>query len=691
LRLIQANNTKKVFCWNWHYLMEKECNQMHEKFLLSRHLCIGLFAVYASVVLLHLSQLPQWMWFVCALVLIGCINIVRQKWQAPKSLVKGIMISIIALLLFLEYRQWFAIEPMLTLLLMALTLKLLEIRHQRDVFLILFLAYFVIACSFLFNQSVIHTVLAVLATIMTTAVLLQVNSLQSTVSSLLAMAIKMLLQSTLLAAVMLLVLPRISPLWSVPLQSGEAVTGISDSMSPGDFDQLIRSDKLALRIRFDDEVISRENMYWRGLVFDVFDGRRWQRSIPVKQSVIVAGVGTPFLSTAKDSTASAIAYEVLMEPTNHHWLYGVPVVTITENALSVIYTPQQEVLQKQVVSQRSKYRAVSYLQAPISQAGLSTTAYRQYTHLPRGYNPQTQKIAQQWRQQAGSHQAYINKVLEYYRGSFTYTLSPPKLAKHTVDEFLFSTRQGFCEHFSSSFAVLMRSVGIPARVVVGYQGGEWDKDNSFLQVYQRDAHAWNEVWLDGQGWLRIDPTASVADIRIAEGVSAALPQYERKLVGGSATVYPWLNQLRQQWQRMDYQWQRWVLDYDSTTQQSLLKRMMGDITATKMALAIFLPLVLVVLLISMSLFKETFKGMDKKKKSYLLLQKQMRRFGVAPEAGESIAHYCERAARAMPQARESITRISSDLDSLFYQREGQDKSQEALVCQRIKKAIKEIM
>lgn len=658
---------------------------MANEFLLPRSLLFGLLAVYSGVILLHASQLPVWCFAICIIILLWRINILREKWQAPKALIKALLVAIVVALLFVEYQQWLSIEPMLTLLLLALTLKLIEIRHRRDFLFILFLSYFVIACSFLFNQSVLHSAFSLFVTLMTTMVLIQLNSVQLSLKKRGKLSIIMLAQSSILAVVMMLVLPRIHPLWSVPLQSGEAIVGVGDSMSPGDFDQLIRSNQLALRITFSDQdkVLTRGQMYWRGLVFDQFDGRRWQRSSPVS---VTENSSARKRSTPVDrkNTGSAIQYEVLMEPTANQWLYGVRELVVNRSDSTLIYTPENEVFQTQGIHQRIKYSATSFLDVNQSSHVLSHKEYQRYTALVTNSNPQTQEKAKEWRRQTGSDQAYIQKVLDYYRQNFIYTLSPPRLGRHTADEFLFSTFQGFCEHFASSFTLLMRSAGIPARVVVGYQGGEWDTQKQYLRVYQRDAHAWSEVWLQGQGWVRVDPTAAVASIRIQQGVAAALPPSEKSLVGSGMTIsYQWVNQLYAQWQVLDYRWQRWVLDYDTHQQQNILQNILGQLNATKIALFVLGVLLLVVLFMATILFRDLFKQTTQEKKLFQQLQKKLLKLGVIPKKGESIAQYCDRASTANPKIDRQLMGIKKELESILYNTHVENK-------ESVKKSLKAI-
>jgi transglutaminase-like putative cysteine protease len=655
--------------------------------LVPRTLFCSLLAVYSGVCALHFSQLPIWMWLVIVGIVLWRVQLLRQKIASPSRLVRTFCVFTLTALLFFQYEQWFAIEPMVVLLLVALTLKLLEIRHRRDVLVIVYLYYFVIACGFLFQQSVLYSVASVLMLVFATVVLLHLHSDHLTIKKGLRLSITLLLQSTCLAAVMLLVLPRINPLWSVPLHSDQATTGISDSMSPGDISHLIRSNALAFRVTADKSSLPREAMYWRGVVFDDFDGRRWQRSQTVAETVNLSSFKALPTPTAQLSTNTLIDYEILLEPTGQRWLYGIPSAVVINGIDAPIYSAQTEVFQKEAISQRIKYQVRSDTTQARDVNGLSDRDYRRLTYVPPNNNLQSQRVAREWRQQAGSNTAYIQKVLRYYRDNFTYTLSPPILGRDTVDEFLFDTKEGFCEHYSSSFTVLMRAVGIPARVVVGYQGGEWDGDNQFLQVYQRDAHAWTEVWLDNKGWLRIDPTAAVAAIRIEQGVSAALPQDERPFVGRSNVVnYRWLLAIQQQWQVFDYRWQSWVLDYDTQKQQSLLSQYLGDLTISKMIAVVVIPLLFAALLIGFGLFRHSIIRLTPEKRLYRKLQKKLQKLGVESKKGESIQGYCQRAISQYPQCSTPLSVINSDLEKLLYKPDMLAEQQQACFS-RIKRNI----
>ena len=372
--------------------------QRHE-YPLSRSLLVGLCAVFVVVISMHFSRLSLWMLVVAAGVLIWRVNRLRQRWPLPGKWLNVVIMLLAIGGLTLQHRQWLSVEPMIDLLLMALVFKLLELHQRRDMLVVLFLSYFAIACSFLFQQSVLHTLHGAIAVVTVTTVLLQLNS-QLPLRRLLRLSMLLCAQSVVLAVVMMLVLPRLNPLWSVPLHSGQAIVGVSDSMSPGDFDQLIRSNELAMRITFDDKPLPRGQMYWRGLVFDQFDGRRWQRSVPVDitaarlqgNSLINSTISSPNPSqpnpllvelSSSLEDIDYIDYEVLLEPTGQHWLYGVPALSIERINAATAFSPQQEVFYQHKVQQRIKYAARSYL-LPALPLGLSPDERRRYTALPQG-------------------------------------------------------------------------------------------------------------------------------------------------------------------------------------------------------------------------------------------------------------------------------------------------------------------
>jgi hypothetical protein len=294
------------------------------------------------------------------------------------------------------------------------------------------------------------------------------------------------------------------------------------------------------------------------------------------------------------------------------------------------------------VNERINYHVISALDYQFNE--IKADELTQNRQLPKNGNPKTRARAQAWLAETGNNEKFIEKVLSYYRQSFFYTLKPPALDVDVVDEFLWGTRQGFCEHFSSSFVFFMRAAGIPARVVVGYQGGDISSVDDSLTVRQRDAHAWAEVWLEGKGWVMFDPTAAVAPERIQQGIEQSLSETDRQFLakpfGSSIKI---LLHLREQWDAVNLKWTQWVLNFDSDTQSSLLKKWLGDSSVTRIViLVIALIGGLGVLLFVLLMLKTSKQELSESAQIYVNLCRKLKPLGYVPLAGETPRQFVAR-------------------------------------------------
>jgi transglutaminase-like putative cysteine protease len=400
------------------------------------------------------------------------------------------------------------------------------------------------------------------------------------------------LQALPLAIALFVLVPRIAPLWNMQLDSGQARTGMSDSMSPGQVSRLTESSELAFRVQFEGEPPPPRERYWRGLTYSYFDGTTWRQASPPgwdREQLFYGGRGPSpdwyraLINAAADRTG--YRYRVIMEPSRQRWLYAlaVPFTDFDGNALARDF---------RLVADGPVNGAFSYTVRSVDVTGavpaLGDAERRLMLDLPEEGNAQARALAQRWRQRHRNDGALVQAALGYFREQpFFYTLEPPRIAGDTVDEFLFGTRQGFCEHYASSFTFLMRAAGIPARVVAGYQGGEMNAGD-YLQVRQYDAHAWAEVWLPGQGWVQVDPTAAVAPERVELGLRGAFDS----AADGAGGDFDGLNRLPvlfqlQQWaDYVDFNWQKWVLGYRQQSQRDLLERLLGAVTPLRVGLAL---------------------------------------------------------------------------------------------------------
>nr|WP_232429514.1 DUF3488 and transglutaminase-like domain-containing protein [Noviherbaspirillum autotrophicum] len=526
------------------------------------------------VLLLHVGHLPAWVFPSCAAILSwrGWITF-RGNRMPPRW-----MLLAVALLamggVFASYRTWFGRDAGVAMLALLLTLKLLEMHAKRDLFVALFLSFFLILAGYFYSQSIgtaLVTIIAVMA-ILTTQLSFQYTGTVPPLAQRLRLGAKILLLSAPLMLALFVLFPRIQgPLWGMPDDAQAGRSGLSDTMSPGNIARLALSDEIAFRVRFFDPVPAKSQLYWRGIVLGRYDGRTWSPPVrPVAGQVIINTRGAP------------TRYQVTLEPHGRRWLFALEV----PRALPVLagnpafVTPDLQLLSSQAINERVRYDATSFVDFDL-QPNAPPAVLPQWLELPPGFNPRTQAFAARLRSQANNNEDVIHAALRFFRDQgFRYTLEPPPLGRHAVDEFLFSTRAGFCEHYSGAFVVLMRASGIPARVVTGYQGGEINPADGFLTVRQSDAHAWAEVWLDRRGWVRVDPTAAVSPGRVEQNLASVIP---RRAFGGLITLdgsrSAWIAQLqrlRQNWEAVTNAWNQWVLNYTPEKQRNFFRALGFD-------------------------------------------------------------------------------------------------------------------
>ena len=352
--------------------------------------------------------------------------------------------------------------------------------------------------------------------------------------------------------------PRIAgPLWGLPSDAFAGMTGLSDTMTPGSISRLVQSDAVAFRAQFAGRPPPPAVRYWRGPVLENFDGRAWT---PAR------GGSDP--APESETGGTPVRYTVTLEPSNKRWIFALEVPDPLAPPTGTRLTPDLQLLAARALEHRARYTLTSF---PQHRFGMDADArvLRRALRLPEYGNPETRALARRLRAQSASDADLVNRTLRLFHDEpFVYTLTPPQLGSDGIDEFLFTTRRGFCEHYASAFTFLMRAAGIPARVVTGYQGGEFNRVGNYLIVRQSDAHAWSEVWLEGQGWVRVDPTAAVAANRIEQGIASALPAGE-PLPFFVRTDAAWLRQLRLRWDALDNQWNQWVLGYNQERQIGL--------------------------------------------------------------------------------------------------------------------------
>lgn len=509
----------------------------------------------------HLLSVAAWV-SVAVLAIVGWrIAAAVRGWPVPSLWIR-VPVTVAGFLgVAVTYRGVSGAEAGSALLLVMGAMKLLEARNERDRILVVLIGYFLLFALFLREQTIGSAVWLALGAPGITATLAQTVRREALLpaAEAIALATRIALQALPLAALLFVLFPRVpGPFWSIPNARLAGTSGLAEQLSPGDISELSLSDEVAFRVRFDGAVPPPQMLYWRGPVLERFDGRGWsvRRSVPEPRAA------------AGRARGPAYDYDIVLEPHGQRWLLALE-TPVHWSAPRATLGPALQLVSADVLWERTAYRARS-VTGGVGSTGAEEGALRANLVLPERQNPRTLALARELR--SGTHDAaeFLQRALNLFRQRpFTYSLTPPPLGRtHPVDEFLFATREGFCEHYASAFAVLARAGGVPARVVVGYQGGEPNPFGSYWIVRQANAHAWVEVWLDG-AWRRLDPTAAVAPERIERGLEQAMSSAP----AGAARLWRTNEVLRGvvlSWDAVNAAWDRWVLAFGPEAQEGLL-------------------------------------------------------------------------------------------------------------------------
>ncbi len=520
---------------------------------------IWLLATMGLVIAPHAMRLPLWITAACVAAGVARWHIARRGLRTPNAWVMGAMAIVVAGGTWFQFRAFFGREVGVALLIVMLCLKILEMRVKRDALLVIFLGFFMVMTNFLYSQSIFIGAYMFACVLFFVATLIGFNRVntEATVRERLKPAAWLLVQAIPLMLVMFFLFPRVSgPLWRMPSQ-GQATTGLSDKMSPGDIDKLMKSDELAFRVDFTGPTPQPFELYFRGPVLSTFDGTTWS---------VMARAGAGMQEVAMTPISPAIAYRITQPASTHLYLFALDLLGSLPPDAEI--TSEYQLRNTAPANTLRAYDMKSHLRY---RAGDTLTGQIKRSYLALGFgNPQTIAWGRSLRTKHGNDNvALVEEVLAKYQAEFEYTLEPPKLANNPMDGFLFQTKKGFCEHYSGSFALLMRAADIPARVVTGYQGGETNFVNQQLVVKQSDAHAWTEIWLDDRGWVRVDPTSAVSPLRVSDGVNAALGPLNAFQSMMAADKLGLLKAMHQNWDAVNNKWTQWVIGFNADRQQSL--------------------------------------------------------------------------------------------------------------------------
>ncbi len=635
---------------------------MKAVYQLTRPALLWQLLMVVAVLLPHSLRLPWWL----PLMTFGALGwrlwVHLGRTSFPHWSVKFMMAVTAGIGVILSIGRGNGPELAVALLFAGFSLKLLEIYKRRDALVLIYVAYFLAATELLFGQTPVHTLYVLLTLLLITAALNAVYQSEHHPDFWrpLRASLRVFLPAFPLMVVLFLLVPRMGPIWYAPLAQEEARTGLSDTLSPGDVSSLTGSSAVAFRVEFaSGRPPPPAQRYWRGLTYDRFDGRRWDaeddRSMSSSQTV-----GLP--------AGRLLRYQITLEPSGQPWVYALDYPVSAPWPLRMLANRTLRAPSR--VHQRVDFALVSLGASELFQT-LGEGQRQRYLDLPQGSNPRARALAASWREEDPSTQGLVARALDLYRREFRYTLTPPTLGEDSVDDFLFDSKQGFCGHFASSMAFLLRAAGVPTRIVGGYLGGEWNPYESYLLIRQFEAHAWTEVWFEDRGWVRIDPTGAVAPERIDQSAEQLLSDEPGFL--SDTPLSPmryghigWINSLRLRVDALNFVWHRWVISFH-LRQNTLLQQLFGELRLWKLALALLIPFSLILGWVAIGLLRQRrLKTQDPIDAALLRLSRRLGARGLDRRPGEAVGDYASRVSQARPDLAPLIGAVARHYEQLRY-------------------------
>ena len=618
---------------------------------LRRDQAVWLLGATAITLAAHLPKLPVWVILFCAALILWRGWLLWHGKAAPSRWVLPPLVLGVAVGIHLDLGQLLGKTSGLIFLATLLCLKLLETRNMRDIRVVVLLCFFLQFGLFFNDQSLPAAALALIALLVTLGSQIALTDPSSHSRERLKMGAILLAQGTPFMVAMFLLFPRaIPPLWGVPAES-VAVSGLSDSMSPGTISNMILSDNPAFSAEFDGPHPTPADRYWRGPVLSRFDGHTWH----------MAATGPLRDIPAYKPSGRSFDYRIMLEPHQQHWL---PALDYPDGSVEGVYFSRDFQAQThEPVIRRMQFALSSFPDTVVglNESPLMLDLARQ---LPAQVNPRARALAAELKTE--TPQQTVGRILGWFmEEGFSYTLKPPLLKENGIDTFLFETRAGFCEHFAGAFVFLARAAGIPARVVTGYQGGHINPITQAISVRQSDAHAWAEVWYAERGWVRVDPTALVVPMRIDQGLEGAL---EGELPFMLRPEYLWLRQLRDGWEAVATQWNHQIISYDGRRQQNLLKSfgLDGFSSSTAFGTASIAIALLMAAFYGWAQYRRNDDGLDPLDRAWVRFSARLAPFGLARMHDEGPLDYARRLSAARPANADVLTSICTRYACLRY-------------------------
>lgn len=669
-------------------------NAAAEKPLTQRTLqMLGITVLLAQLPLL--LHLPLWLTLPGIGLVFAKMRMGRQsKPLLPPTLtVIFVLLSVIAV--FAHYGYLFGRDPCVAFLFLLLSFKYVETRKNYDASLLIILCAFLLLTQFFFRQSLVSAMLCIPAMYFVglTLFVLQRGTSATDTRTMVHITAKLFLQAIPVALILFVAVPRITHKPWNGNGNGQAVTGLSASMSPGSIASLSKSNEVAFRVEFDNAPPSPPERYWRGPVLTGFDGYDWFILPDKKAAYKNTASDNSSAYSATGSTGRRLDYTVTMPASYQPWLLALDTpATVPEplnnKKLKVTVNRERQINTAAPVNQPLRYRASSLLsdQFQPSEKPDATTL------ITTGSNPKARAFALELRAKYSNDSHLVNSLLNWFnREPFHYTLSPPKLGRHSIDDFIFNSRRGFCEHYAGSFVFMLRAAGIPARVVTGYQGGKMS--NGYMIVRQSDAHAWAEAYIDNK-WQRFDPTAAVAPERVEAGAAEALGD-DASLSFVKKIEIPVLSSFAAtaalKWDAINFAWQRIVIGFDSDKQDALWKKFGIEKPQGWMIVVLLIASALLWAMIILKPFSSrSVEKLSPCNKSWRKLTIKLQQHGLAGIKGETPADYIERACKKWPQHRTLLQSVMQSYNEGVYSVAGSDPDRHRQLALEMKSAIASI-
>jgi protein-glutamine gamma-glutamyltransferase len=631
----------------------------------------------AAAVLLNAHHLAWWATLFALLTIAWRLRAAWQTHQLPGTRQRALLTMLLTIAVVMNFRTLSGIAAGATLLAAMTSAKLLETRRPRDWYIIVFAALFLLLAACLDRQQLWRLPLYAGCLWLLALGLRGLGSsgdgAATGIRELARGSARALAYAVPLALILFLLFPRLpGGFWAIPSDE-EAITGLGDELSPGSISRLSESDEVAMRVRFDGPLPQPAERYWRGPVMHDFDGYTWRRRPSL-------GTRAPRLQPG----GNVYRYQIWLEPNRHRALLALELPAGDLPPYSN-FTEDYQLLSFRPIEQPRSYALTSYTgQSDPDPPGRNML--RVDTRLPEGRNLRALELGRSLRAQAPDDAAFVRKALDYLRtGGFEYTLTPPKLNLDSVDDLLFNTRQGFCGHYASAFATLMRAGGVPARVVTGYLGGEWNSFGQYLVLRQSHAHAWVEVWLDGKGWQRVDPTAVVAPERLTRDIFDLLGSGADSRVRALRAT-PWVAELIQGFEALNAWWQDRVLGYDFRSQLAFLDSIgISDRDWRRLALLLGGLCTLWIGWIAWSL-RDQFRPLrrDAATRLWLRLERRLARRGYTRQMHEGPMTFAARVAVASPTLGATVLHAAQEFSRLRY---GAAGSQHAAALRALRQSV----